>query len=389
MKAVHVAASPLSLGFLRGQAGFMAAAGIELHVVSSPGQLLDSFGAEEGVPAHPVPISRSVTPVKDLAALWKLVRLFRRVRADIVHVHTPKAALLGMIAAWAARVPVRVHHLRGLPSSTATGPVGRLLSWSDRVACGLAQRVVCVSPSLRREALDARICPASKLVVLGHGSGQGVDARGRFDPARFSAADRRQRREALGIPEDAVVLGYVGRLTLDKGLRELQGAWELLRDRYPGLHLLLAGSPDDRAPLPTDLRARFDLDRRVHSVGWTNDVPAVYSVIDILVLPTYREGFPNVVLEAGAMELPVVATQVTGCVDAVVGGKTGMLVPPRDAESLADAIGAYVATPALRREHGRVARERVLQQFRPEALWEGLLREYTSLAANSSTLPRS
>jgi glycosyltransferase involved in cell wall biosynthesis len=380
---LHITASPLSLGFLRGQAAYMAASGVRLHVASSPGELLEAFGQLEGIPTHPVAISRSIRLIQDAAALFTLVRLFRRLKPDIVHAHTPKAGLLGMIAAFAAAVPGRIYHLRGLPSSTASGMVRWVLIASERLTCRLAHRVLCVSDSLRQEAVDGGICSGYQAMVISQGSGQGVDAAGRFDPGRFSAHHRRAMRSKLGIPEGAVVVGFVGRLTLDKGLRVLQCAWDELKERHPSLHLVLAGAADDRAPLPSELQVRFAQDPRVHHTGWASDAPAIYPLLDIVTLPSFREGFSNVVLETGAMGLPVVATWVTGCVDAVIPGKTGELVPPGDAGALADAISAYVLSPDRRQEHGSAARVFVREHFRPEVIWKGILDVYMALAAAS------
>jgi glycosyltransferase involved in cell wall biosynthesis len=381
MKVVHLVASPLSLGFLRGQPGYAAANGVEVHVVSPPGDQLDQFAAEERVQTHTIDITRSISPISDLAALWRLTLLFRRLRPDIVHSHTPKAGLLGMTAATAARVRGRIHHLRGLPTSTARGVLRFLLVWSDRLTCALAHRVICVSESLRNEALDGGICRASKMCVIGRGSGQGVDARHQFNPASFTKSESMARRSALGIPEGASVVGFVGRLTADKGLAELHQAWELLKRSHPTLQLLLVGSTDTRLPLANDLVARFAADARVHHVEWTANVAALYSLMDLVVLPTYREGFPNVVLEAGAMELPVVATDVTGCIDAVLPGETGLLVHPHDPHALACAIESYLASPVRRRAHGAAGRRRVLENFTPELVWEGILSEYRSISA--------
>jgi glycosyltransferase involved in cell wall biosynthesis len=235
--------------------------------------------------------------------------------------------------------------------------------------------VLCVSHSLRDEALSAGIARAEKITVFLHGSGHGVDATGRFDP-RATPDARHEVRARFGIPRDAVVVGFVGRIVRDKGLVELVRAWELLRDRYPALHMLVAGGFEPQDPVPPDVEAVLRNDARIHLAGWTTDTPPLYAAMDLLTLPTYREGFPNVPLEAGAMSLPVVATRVAGCVDAVEDGVTGTLVPPRDAAALASAIAAYIDDPALGNAHGQAGRDRVLRDFRREPLWDALHAEY-------------
>lgn len=380
MKVIHVTASPLSLGFLRAQAGFMAVHEIELEFVSSPGEALEAFGRSEGVPVHPVPMSRSVTPLRDLRSLGRLVRLFRELRPDLVHAHTPKAGLLGMLAAAAAGVERRVYHLRGMPATTARRPVRELLLGSDRLACSLAHRVLAVSHSLREEVIASGLCPDGKITVIGRGSGQGVDAGRRFQPSRFPPEKRRALRARWGIGTEDVVVGFVGRLALDKGLAELWEAWEVLSQRHQPLRLLLVGAQDARAPLPVNLHRLFSADDRVHELGWIQDVAEAYAVMDILALPTHREGFPNVLLEAAAMEVPVVASCVTGCVDAVVTGETGVLVPAGRSGSLGDALEQYITEPERRRQHGRAGRARVVEHFSPEQIWQGILTEYEALA---------
>jgi glycosyltransferase involved in cell wall biosynthesis len=379
VRLVHVFTVGDSLMFVRGQVGWMRERGIETSVVTSPGPLLDEFAAREGVPAAGVEMPRSVTPLRDLGALRRLVAVLRRVRPHIVHAHTPKGGLLGMAAARLAGVPVRVYHMRGLPMLSATGARRRLLRATERASCALAQRVICVSRSVRDVAVAEGIVPAGKVRVLLGGSGNGVDARGRFDGDADGAEARAALRAELGIPADAFVVGFVGRLVADKGVVELAEAWARVREALPGAHLLAVGPWEPQDPVPGAVRERLEADPRAHLPGRRPDVPALYRAMDVVALPTYREGFPNVLLEAAAMRLPAVATAVPGCVDALVDGVTGTLVPARDAGALADALLRYARDPELARRHGAQGRERVLREFAQERLWEELLAEYRAL----------
>lgn len=379
IRLLHVVTIPMSLTFLRGQGGLMHARGFDVHALSSPGDLLAAFGANEGVTVHAVPMSRRISAFGDLRAVAALYRAIRRIRPTLVHAHTPKGGLLGMIAAALAGVPVRVYHMRGLPMMSATGGRRLLLRQTERLSCALAHRVLCVSHSLRDAAVAEKVCPPDKIRVLGHGSGQGVDARTRFNPAGLSPGARVATRRRFGIPDDARVVGFVGRIVCDKGVRELLDAWRMLQAEYPDAHLLVVGPFERRDTVPTDVEFALRNGPRIHLTGLDWETPPLYAAMDVVALPTYREGFPNVALEAAAMELPIVATRIPGCVDAIDDGRTGTLVPARDACALAAALRGYLDDAGLRARHGRAGRARVLRDFRPLDLWNATYRQYISL----------
>jgi glycosyltransferase involved in cell wall biosynthesis len=215
--------------------------------------------------------------------------------------------------------------------------------------------------------------------MLGHGSIDGVEAHNTFNPARISMQSAQRVRARYQIPEDALVMGFVGRIARDKGVIELTESWQALRAEYPSLHLLVAGPFESHDPIPANVDATLRSDPRIHLAGMVRDMPSIYRSLDLLVVPTYREGFGMALLEAAAMELPVVATRIPGCVDAVRDGETGLLVPVRDAEALTAAIRIYLADPTLRRQHGVNGRRRALRDFGPEMLREALFHEYLRL----------
>ena len=382
VKLVHIVTVPESFAFLRGQTRYMAQRGFEITGISSAGPYQTMFRNAEPVCLITIEMTRRITPIRDLVAVARLVRALRAIRPHIVHAHTPKGGLLGMLASVIARVPVRVYHMRGLPLTTATGPRRAILALTERMACGFASRVLCVSHSVRAEAITERLAAPGKIVTLHRGSGNGVDAATAFNPD-LPGGDKCRRREAfrtrLQIPEDAGVVVFLGRVVRDKGLVELAEAWESLSERHADAHLVVVGpfEPQDRLPAPTVEILRGH--PRIHLIDRTADVRSVYSAADLVVLPTFREGLPNVLLEAAAMRLPVVATRVSGCIDAVVDGTTGTLVPPRNPAALAAAIERYLLDATLRVRHGDAGRSHVLASFQQEAIWSATHEEYRAL----------
>lgn len=377
---VHVTTVPWSLlALINDQVRFMQSRGFTVHAISTGGPMADEFSQRYGVRLHAVAMTRAMTPLRDLLALWRVWRALGEVRPDIVHSHTPKGGLLGTLAAWLRGVPVRVYHLRGLRYATATGVQRTLLRAAERTVCRLAHRVIAVSESIRRDAIADGICTARKIIVLGGGSGNGVDALSRFDPDRQPPP--RAVRDRFDIPPEALVIGMVGRLAREKGVGDLEEAWQRLRREWPDVHLLLVG-PDEATDPPTRAAlARLRADDRVHCTGHlaSTEMAAAYRAVDVVVLPSHREGLPNALLEAGAMRLPVVATRIPGCTDVVVDGVTGTLVAKARPDELADALRSYLQDPGLRARHGAAARRHVLAQFQPEVIWNALAEEYERL----------
>jgi len=331
-----------------------------------------------GVEVFELSMVRGMSPLQDAIAILRLARLLRRLRPAIVHTHTPKASLVGMIAASLARVPVRLYTIHGLIMESGRGKSRRLMAAVERLICRLATRVYAVSGSVREIIVGEGICPADKIKLLARGTIDGIDgerfSRGAVDPAQVAAL-----RARAGLPEKAEVIGFVGRIVRDKGIVELLDAFDELKASRPRLHLLLVGSFEAEDPLPPETVAGIRGDERIHLLEWLDDPRAAYRLMDLVALPTYREGFPYVPMEAAAMELPVVASRVTGCVDAVVDGVTGLLLPPRDPRALAAALGSLLDDRTRAQELGRAGRERVLRDFAPEAIHQALLAEYRAL----------
>ncbi|HEY1660368.1 MAG TPA: sugar transferase [Candidatus Sulfotelmatobacter sp.] len=378
-RIAYVITSPQAAEFLRGQLAYFRRAGYDVTIISSPGESLVRLAEAEGVRCIAIAMTRAISPLPDLASLWRLWHALHRLGPDIADVSTPKAGLLGGLTAVLARVPHRVYVLRGLRLETAAGIKRRVLWLAEYLACLCAHRVVCVSDSLRRKALSLGLVEMENTVVLGSGGSRGVDA-ARFRPAPAGDPSVAELRGKLGIAANDLVVGFVGRFTRDKGISDLLEAFSRLRPSFPQLRLLLVGAFDEEDPLPQSARQAITSDPNIIGCGPVSDTSLYYHLMDVLVLPTYREGFPNVVLEASASGRPVVVTRATGAIDSVKENVTGLLVPVGDVQSLAEAIARLLREPELRTTMGLAGRNWIEQEFCPEAVWEAqanLYREIT------------
>ncbi len=380
IRLVHVVTVPQTLDVFRGQVPYLRAHGFGVSGVSSPGPLLDAFAAREGVPVAAVPMRRDIAPLADLVSLVRLIRVFRRLRPDIVHSHSPKAGLLGTMAARAVGARAFLSII-GLVQMTRTGLSRRLLDLATRISCALAHRVWVNSVSLRDFLVKEKLSAPAKTIVLGRGSANGVEVE-RFSPP--SADQRARARAAVGLPEGAFAIGFAGRMTRDKGVAELVEAFTRLRMAHRDLHLVIAGEYEDKDPVPQSAKDVIVAGDGIHFLGWGTDMPSIYAALDLLVLPSYREGFPMAVLEAASMGVPAVTTDAAGCIDSVEAGETGLIVPVANAAALADAIERYYRDRELLARHGAAARRRVVDNYRPELIWQELVAEYRKLLKRES-----
>jgi len=342
---------------LTGHLRSLREAGFEVTLVSGPGALSARIVEMEGVEAISIPMRRGIAVIADMATIVRLWRVLRRIKPDLTEFSTPKAGLLGTLAARFAGVPRRIYMLRGLKLERSRGFKRQVLLMSERIAAACAHVVLCNSASLRAEAVALGVCDGAKLRLLGSGSSNGVDVQ-RFAPGRNDLG------ASLGFPADSPVVGFVGRLTRDKGVPELIEAFELIRAALPKVRLLLVGWFDEAEDaLSAELQERIRAHPQIHLTGFVSDTAPYYRAMDVMVLPTWREGFPNVVLEAAATGVPVVTTFATGSRDSVVPEVTGLLIPPGYPVAISEAVLRLLRDGDLRWRMGLAARAWVLEHF--------------------------
>lgn len=376
-KVVYIITHAMSVRLLlKGQLAYMRERGFEVVLITSPDPCLPDIAEYEGVSVLGIPMEREISLSRDLVSLVQLIRALRALRPDLVVAATPKGGLLGMIAARLAGVPARIYAVFGLRLETARGLKQWILSTTERIAAGCAQRVLCVSNSLREECIRRRLFPREKSAVIGSGTPNGID------PSRFGTFDDRaitELRAQLGLPVDQPVIGFVGRMTRDKGVSDLFYAFERLLADFPEARLLFVGDFEQGDPVPANVAHRIRTHPQIVITGFVDDPAPYYQVLDVLCFPSYREGLGYAPLEAAASHRPVVGYQATGVVDAVVNGVTGTLVRLGDIQGLALALASYLSSPELRSEHGRAGRDRVLREFHHDVIREAVHREFLGL----------
>jgi len=325
---------------------------------------------------------RAPHPIQDLLSLVRIARFLQMEQFDIVHSSTPKAGLLAALAGLMVGVPVRLHTFTGQPWIEQAGFVRWAGRESDRLVARLDTHTYADSASQRQFLIAEGLVKAEKISVLGAGSISGVELQ-KFDLSA-KPAKRHKIRKRLGIPDGSLVVVFVGRVTKDKGIVELLASMREIWSQYQDIHLLLVGQFEpERDPLPPEALDEIRSNSRIHSVGFVYDPEDFVAAADIFCLPSYREGFGRVVIEAGAMELPTLATRVTGLVDSVVDGETGILVPPKDVPSLVEGLLALITSPELRKRMGSAASFRSRTFFDGSIVNKMVIDEYYRLAARA------
>ncbi len=334
----------------------------EVVALSSPGKELPEIARREQVRTVAVTMQRHISPINDLVSLYRLARVLRREHADIIHSMTPKAGLLCMMAAWLVRVPVRVHTFTGLVFPTSTGLKRRILMLTDALTCACATHVVAEGQGVRNDLLRFGIT-RKPVRVLGHGNVRGIDLvhYNRTPEVLQRAAEIRRE---IGAGEESFVFVAVGRLVADKGISELVEAFGRLLAVHPYAHLLLVGDEEPHLdPLPSHTKVAIASCPNIHAVGNQADVRPFYAAANALVHASYREGFPNVVIEAGAMQLPCIVTDINGSREIIIDNRNGIIVPPHDADRLHAAMQRFAGDRQLVSSLAAHARQLVAERY--------------------------
>jgi glycosyltransferase involved in cell wall biosynthesis len=350
--------------------------GIDLFFVSSTGdRWITATDVEEkyGIKVHPISFFRTFSIFADIKSFVALFLLFRRLKLDMIYYCTPKASLISSLAAFCAAIPFRIYANFGQVYYKKTGLVATTLQYAERATCALSHKVILMSKSNLEFLLSERLCDSGKMGILGHGTNQGVDAQKRFNPNTFDAAKVDAFKSSLSINKKTKVFGYIGRLVKDKGIIDLIDAWQDVKKEGSCILLLIGPRKEPRDLLPEYIYEKISLDPTIRLIEPVANPEIYYAIMDVFVLPSYREGFPNVVLEAAAMKLPVITTDAIGCVDSVADNETGFIVPVGNVEKMKEKMKQLLFDPELRRKMGDNARERVLRDFDGEAIADDLM----------------
>ena len=371
-KVIRISTIPMSLDvLLQGQLR-MLAEHYEVVGVSSPGADLEKVEKREGIRTLAVPMERKIAPFKDLVSLIRLIRLFHREKPWMVHSITPKAGLLAMIAAWICRVPVRVHLFTGLVFPTTTGLKQKILMATDKLTCACATRVIPEGKGVKRDLEQFNIT-SKPLEIIGNGNINGIDLE------YFARTAEVEEKAQAYRKKDTTTFCFVGRMVRDKGINELDAAFEKLYQTHPDTRLLLVGPFEDALdPVLPETKRVIEQHAAIEWMGWQKDIRPFLAASDVFVFPSYREGFPNGVIQAGAMGLPCLVTDINGCNEIIEEGVNGCIIPSQDQQALYEAMEKLLDTE-LRETLRQQARPQIANRYERKVLWKELLQFYRSL----------
>jgi glycosyltransferase involved in cell wall biosynthesis len=381
-KIIKVSTVPMSLDLLlKGQLRYLSEY-YEIIGLSGGGPILKKVAEREGIRVKSISMKRSISPFFDLYAIWRLYIFFKKEKPQIVHSITPKAGLLAMLASYLARVPIRVHMFTGLIFPYKKGWLKVLLIWMDRFICKMATHVYPEGNGVKNDLLSYKITQKT-LKIIGNGNVNGIDTK-YFSNSHFSANANKKNRDKLGISDLDIVFIFVGRVVTDKGINELVSAFIELQKQFINCSLLIVGPFEDKLdPISKVSKEIIKNHPKIISTGFVEDVRPYFAMSDLMVFPSYREGFPNVVLQSLAMGIPALVTDINGCNEIVVDGINGWIVPSKNTAALFDKMkDAYLQNEKLAALKLNT-RQSVLKYDR-QLLWKAMRLEYQKLLGEIS-----
>ncbi|MPS73232.1 MAG: glycosyltransferase family 1 protein [Chryseobacterium sp.] len=377
-KIFRISTVPISLNsLLKGQLEFLNNY-FEVTAISGNGADLDEVGSREQVKTYPIEMQRQISPFKDFVSLIKLYRYFKRERPDVIHSITPKAGLLSMIAGKWAGVPVRMHTFTGLIFPYKSGLMQKILILMDKLLCYCATNIYPEGQGVKNDLKKFRITN-KPLKIIGNGNVNGIDST-YFDPALISENDKKELRRSLGIGASDFIYVFVGRIVKDKGINELVEAFTDINKKHQNTKLILVGTFERKLdPISQETESLITVDPNIITVGYQKDIRPYLGIADLFVFPSYREGFPNVLLQAGALGLPSIATDISGCNEIIRDGINGYIVPSKNHKHLHDKMLELLQDPQLRQQMAERSRGLIIQNYEREFLWNEILKEYNTL----------
>ncbi|MCH5598734.1 glycosyltransferase family 4 protein [Niabella ginsengisoli] len=336
-----------------------------------PDEHVKKQAIKEATTFYPLLISRKFSPISDIMQVVHLCRYIQSNKPDIIHTHSPKAGLVGMLAGWVMRIKCRIHTVAGLPLVEKQGIYKYILISVERLVYACSHVVVFNSPRQAQYVIENGWISPKKVKIIGKGSSNGIDL-SYFQKTQAIQTEVNKLRNELAIQKDDLILSFVGRIALPKGIEELVNAFLLLENEYNNLNLILVGSADNVDPISHEIWNIINTNSRIHWLGYKEDVRPYFQITDIFVFPSYREGFPQIIMQAAAMECPIIATDINGANEIIENGKNGLLISPKSTTEIVAAVKKLIEEPDLRNTFSRQSRNAMINGFDQEKFWQGL-----------------